>query len=128
MIIKENITIEDYDNSYRHLIVVETDSTKEREMILDHLSKATQDYANYLRGFTKAREPFKADVVGAVRVDEAERFALDNGKYSAILCPQCKMVVFFEAPKSGRYKVKCPNPKCRHEQITLVDKGANYEI
>ena len=53
MMIQTNYTEETYENEFLYHILVGTDSSIERDIILKHLAQAQEEYSNWIRKFTK---------------------------------------------------------------------------
>ena len=51
--IQTNYTEETYENEFLYHILVGTDSSIERDIILKHLAQAQEEYSNWIRKFTK---------------------------------------------------------------------------
>ena len=122
MMIQKSYTKEIYENEFMYHILVGTDSSIERDIIEKHLAQAQEEYRSWLRGQTKPLP--EAKIAYGVRVDGDDDFQKSKEKYNSIFC-KCGFLIFFEAPITGWYKVKCPNPNCNHTQNVLVNKGEN---
>lgn len=119
MIIKEKVNA-DYETSNMFSFEITTDSSIERDIIKKHLCNANCEYQSLVRGQTKGLP--LAEVVYAARVDSDHSFKKSKEQYHSIFC-KCDMLIFFNTPASGWYKVKCPNPNCNYEQNVLINKG-----
>jgi hypothetical protein len=53
MMIQKNYTEETYENEFMYHILVGTDSSIERDIILKHLAQAQEEYKAWIRKFTK---------------------------------------------------------------------------
>ena len=53
MVIKENVIVPHYDCACDYRIVIETDSSIEKDIILKHLQQAQEEYSAWIRKFTK---------------------------------------------------------------------------
>lgn len=53
MMIQKDYTEETYENEFTYHILVSTDSSIERDIILKHLSLAEEEYKAWIRKFTK---------------------------------------------------------------------------
>lgn len=124
MIINENVWEDHGGEDHVYNILVSTDSSVERDIIKKYLFQAQEEYWAWLKYQTKPIP--EAKVAYAVRVDDVNNFQKSKEKYSSIFC-KCDMLIFFEAPRNGWYKVTCPNPNCGHCQKVLVNKGETDE-
>jgi hypothetical protein len=53
MMIQKDYTEETYENEFMYHILVGTDSSIERDIILKHLAQAQEEYKAWIRKFTK---------------------------------------------------------------------------
>lgn len=53
MVIKENLIVPHYDRACDYRIVIETDSSIEKDIILKHLQQAQEEYSAGVRKFIK---------------------------------------------------------------------------
>lgn len=56
MMIQKDYTEETYDNEFMYHILVGTDSSIERDIILKHLAQAQDEYKTWIRKFTKGEK------------------------------------------------------------------------
>ena len=53
MVIKENVIVPHFERACDYRIVIETDSSVEKDIILKHLQQAQEEYSAWMRKNTK---------------------------------------------------------------------------
>lgn len=120
MIIKK-IASKDHPEDTEYTLIVSTDSSVERDIILKYLAQAQQVYQSWLQGQTKALP--KAEVIYGVRIEGDEFFENHKKDYNTLFCAQCESLIFFQTKYSGYHNVICPG--CGYKKRVLVHKGEN---
>ena len=120
MMIQKNYTEETYENEFMYHILVGTDSSIERDIILKHLAQAQEEYQAWIRKFTKPH--ISSLPVKNARVEfsmKGQPKIIDG--FSATFC-KCGLTHYFKTDTSGRWLVKCPDPDCNFETEILINK------